>query len=246
MDRVLYLSMSGAKQTMLAQAASNNNLANANTTAFRSDFTDFMAMPVYGPGHPTRVYGMARHSATDQRPGVVQTTGRDLDVAIQGNGWFAVQAADGTEAYTRAGDLRIAAGGLLTNGAGQVMLGNGGPIVLPPADKIEIGVDGTISIVGVGQPASSLSVVDRLKLVDPGDREMEKGKDGLMRTKDGSAAPPAASVRLAVGSLESSNVNVVEALVQQITMARQYELQVKMMNTAADMDSATTQMMRVS
>jgi flagellar basal-body rod protein FlgF len=246
MDRVLYLSMSGAKQTMLAQAASNNNLANANTTAFRADFSDFRAMPVYGPGHPTRVYAMTERPASDMRPGVVQTTGRDLDMAIQGAGWFAVQAADGREAYTRAGDLRIAAGGLLTNGAGQVMLGNGGPIVLPPADKVEIGVDGTISIVGVGQPATSLTVIDRIKLVNPDTRAMVKGADGLMRMKDDSLAEPSGDVRLATGALESSNVNVVEALVQQIALARQYELQVKMMRAAGEIDAASTQMMKMA
>jgi flagellar basal-body rod protein FlgF len=231
---------------MLAQAASNNNLANANTTAFRADFSDFRAMPVYGPGHPTRVYAMAERSATDMRPGVLQTTGRDLDMAIQGPGWFAVQAGDGREAYTRAGDLRIATGGLLTNGAGQVVLGNGGPIVLPPADKIEVGVDGTISIVGVGQPANSLTVIDRIKLVNPDTRAMVKGDDGLMRMKDEGDVEPSAGVRLVAGALESSNVNVVEALVQQITLARQYELQVKMMRTAGENDSATTQMMKVA
>ncbi len=246
MDRMLYLSMSGAKQTMLAQAASNNNLANANTTAFRADYNQFRAMPVYGPGQPTRVYAMDERPATNLTPGVLQTTGRDLDMAIQGPGWFAVQAADGGEAYTRAGDLRIAAGGLVTNGAGQPMLGNGGPIVLPAADKVEIGVDGTISIVGVGQPATNLVVIDRMRLVNPDPSRLEKGSDGLMRLRDGGTAEPDSRVHLVAGALESSNVNVVEALVQQITLARQYELQVKMMRAAGENDAATTQMMKLS
>lgn len=246
MDRMLYLSMNGAKQTMLAQAAANNNLANANTTAFRADFSAFRAMPVYGPGEPTRVYAMTERPATDLTPGVLQTTGRDLDMAIQGSGWFAVQSADGGEAYTRAGDLRIAAGGLVTNGAGRPVLGNGGPIVLPPADKIEIGVDGTISIIAAGQPAASLTVIDRMKLVNPDASQLVKGDDGLMRLRDGGAPEADATVHLVAGALESSNVNVVDALVQQITLARQYELQVKMMRAAGENDAATTQMMKMS
>ena len=151
MDRMLYVAMSGAKQTMLAQGAISNNIANVNTTGFHQDFSAFRAMPVYGAGLPTRVYAMAERPATDFTPGMIQSTGRDLDLAINGEGWFAVQARDGSEAYTRAGDLHLAAGGVLTNGAGLPLLGNGGPIVIPAAEKIEIGVDGGVSIRPVGQ-----------------------------------------------------------------------------------------------
>jgi flagellar basal-body rod protein FlgF len=246
MDRMLYIAMSGAKQTMLAQAVVSNNLANANSTAFRADLTAFRAMPVYGEGAPTRVYAMAERPATDVAPGVIQTTGRELDMAIEGEGWFAVQARDGNEAYTRAGDLRIAAGGMLVTGAGHPVLGNGGPIVIPAAEKIEIGVDGTISIQPVGQAASALAVVDRIKLVRPDAGELVKGDDGLMRSRKGTPFDADASVSLTSGALESSNVNTVEALVQQITLARQFELQVKLMRTAAENDASTTQMMKLS
>jgi flagellar basal-body rod protein FlgF len=246
MDRMLYIAMSGAKQTMLAQAVVSNNLANANSTAFRADLAAFRAMPVYGEGAPTRVYAMAERAATDVAPGVIQSTGRELDMAIEGEGWFAVQARDGNEAYTRAGDLRIAAGGMLVTGAGHPVLGNGGPIVIPAAEKIEIGVDGTISIQPVGQAASALAVVDRIKLVRPDAAELVKGDDGLMRAQDGTPFDADANVSLTSGALETSNVNTVEALVQQITLARQFELQVKLMRTAAENDAATTQMMKLS
>ena len=246
MDRMLYVAMTGAKQTMLAQAAISNNIANVNTTAFHQDFSAFRAMPVYGAGLPTRVYAMAERPATDLTPGVIKSTGRDLDLAINGSGWFAVQARDGSEAYTRAGDLHFGAGGLLTNGTGLPLLGNGGPIVIPPAEKIEIGVDGSISIRPVGQAATNLAVVDRLRLVNPDVRQLVKGEDGLMRMKNGAVLEPDASVSVAAGALESSNVNPIEALVQQITLGRQFDLQIKMMKTAEENDAATTQMMKLT
>ncbi len=246
MDRMLYVAMSGAKQTMLAQGAISNNIANVNTTGFHQDFSAFRAMPVYGAGLPTRVYAMAERPATDFTPGVIQSTGRDLDLAIQGDGWFAVQARDGSEAYTRAGDLHLAAGGVLTNGAGLPLLGNGGPIVIPAAEKIEIGVDGGISIRPVGQSATNLAVVDRVRLVNPDARELVKGADGLMRMKSGAPVEPDAAVRVTAGAIESSNVNPVEALVQQITLGRQFDLQIRMMKTADENDTVTTQMMKLS
>ena len=246
MDRMLYIAMSGAKQTMLAQAAISNNIANVNTTAFHQDFTAFRAMPVYGAGLPTRVYAMAERPATDLTPGMIQSTGRDLDLAIQGDGWFAVQARDGTEAYTRAGDLHLGAGGVLTNGAGLPLLGNGGPIVIPPAEKIEIGVNGGISIRPVGQAATNLAVVDRIRLVNPNARDLVKGSDGLMRMKSGAPVEPDAGVRVTSGAIEASNVNPIEALVQQITLGRQFDLQIKLMKSAEENDASTTQMMRLS
>lgn len=246
MDRLLYVSMSGAKQVMLAQVTVSNNLANANTIGFRGDFNAFRAMPVYGPGEPTRVYAMAERPATDIAPGVMQSTGKDLDVAINGDGWIAVQARDGSEAYTRAGDLRVGGGGLLETGAGHPVLGNGGPIVLPAADKIEVAGDGTISIRASGQDATSITVADRLKLVKLDGKQLVKGEDGLMRQKDGKQAEPDASVTLLSGALESSNVNTIDALVQQIALGRQFELQVKMMKTAEENDKVATQMMSLS
>lgn len=246
MDRMLYVAMSGAKQTMLAQGAISNNIANVNTTAFHQDFTAFRAMPVYGAGLPARVYAMAERPGTDLTQGVIQSTGRDLDLAIQGDGWFAVQAHDGSEAYTRAGDLHLGAGGVLMNGAGLPLLGNGGPIVIPPAEKIEIGVDGGISIRPVGQAATNMAVVDRIRLVNPDARQLVKGTDGLMRMKSGAPVEPDAGVKVSSGAIEASNVNPIEALVQQITLGRQFDLQIKLMKTAEENDASTTQMMRLS
>ena len=244
MDRMLYIAMSGAKQTLLAQAANTHNLANATTTGFRADFEAFRSMPVFGDGQPSRVYAMAERPGVDLSVGTLVSTGRELDVAVEGEGWIAVQGADGQEAYTRAGDLRIGPNGQLVTGAGHAVLGNGGPIAVPPTEKFEIGVDGTITIRPTGQAATSLSVLDRIKLVNPPKAELVKGNDGLMRLKDGQAVPADANVRVATGSLEMSNVNAVESMVNMITLARNFEMQVRAMRTTQENDQAAAQLLR--
>lgn len=246
MDRMLYVAMSGAKQTMLAQASNSHNMANANTTGFRADLAAFRSMPVYGPGEPTRVYAMAERPGVDLNSGAINETGRDLDIAIKGEGWIAVQAQDGTEAYTRAGNLRVEEGGILRTAGGLSVLGNGGPIALPPAEKVEVGTDGTISIQGLGQTPNTLTVLDRIKLVNPEASQLVKGADGLMRLRNNVPAAADASVTVVSGALETSNVNTVEAMVNMISLARQYESQVKMMKAAEDTDNAATQLLSLS
>lgn len=246
MDRMLYLAMSGAKQTMLAQAAVSHNLANANTVGFRADLEAFRSMPVFGPGHPSRVFAMSERPDVDYRAGTVISTGNNLDVAINGDGWLAVQAQDGSEAYTRAGDLRIGSNGILETGAGHPVLGNGGPVAIPPHETLEIGSDGTISILPLGQDPNALADVDRLKLVNPDIKQLVKGEDGLFRLEDGSQAPADASVSLIRGSLESSNVNTVQAMVEMISLSRQFEMQIKAMRTVDENEQQTAQMMRLA
>ncbi len=246
MDRMLYVAMSGAKQTALAQAVNSNNLANANTSGFREDLAAFRSMPVFGPGAPTRVYAMTENPGVNLESGAIQATGRDLDMAVQGNGWIAVQAPDGQEAYTRAGNLRIESGGLLVTGSGYPVMGNRGPIAIPQAESLEIGVDGTITIRGIGEFANSLAVVDRIKLVNPDGAQLVKGKDGLLRLKDGYEADADASVRLVSGALETSNVNTVDAMVNMIALARQYEAQVKMMKAAGEMAAKSNELLSLT
>ncbi len=247
MDRMLYIAMNGASQVMQAQAVNANNLANVSTTGFKADLAQFRAMPVFGPGMPSRVYGMVERPASDLSSGTVIATGRELDMAVQGDGWIAVQAADGSEAYTRSGDLHISSAGLLVNGAGHPVLGaSGAPIAIPPNEKLDIGVDGTITIRPLGQQANVLAQVDRIKLVKPDNAEMVKGDDGLMRANSGAPLPPDATVRLAGGELESSNVNAVDSMVRIIELARQYETQVKLMNTAKEDDASSDRLMRLA
>ena len=192
MDKALYVAMSGARQLMLAQQGHANNLANVNTNGFRADFHQARSMPVFGEHHPSRVYAETERPATDFSMGSLVQTGRELDMAIQGAGFIAVQSADGSEAYTRDGSLAVDVDGTLKTSTGIPVIGEGGPIILPPADTITIGVDGTLSIVEVGQPPDALVAIDRVKLVNPDPATLEKGLDGLIRLKPPEeGAPPA-------------------------------------------------------
>lgn len=234
MDRLLYVAMSGAKQTLVSQAVNSHNLANLHTAGFRADLNQFRSMPVFGEGLPTRVYAMAERPGIDHTPGPIEFTGRELDVALRGDGWIAVQAPDGQEAYSRSGDLRISSHGLLETAAGYPVLGNAGPIAIPPAEKIEIGNDGTISVWPLGLPSDSLAEVDRIKLVNPAPKLMYKGSDGLVRLDGTTGAPADARVTLVSGALERSNVDAVDAMVSMISLARRFEMQIKMMQAAEE------------
>ena len=245
MDRMLYISMNAAQQTMLAQAANSNNLANVNTTGFRADFEQFRSMPVFGQGLPTRVYSMSERPQTDYQQGSVQSTGRELDVSVQGEGFIAVQGKDGREGYTRAGDLHITEAGQLVTGTGLAVMGEGGPIAIPPAEKVEIGADGTISIRPIGEQANALAILDRIKLVKPDLKNVFKDSDGLIRLRDGSNAPLDATITIASGTLESSNVNAVSALVNMIELQRQYEMQVKMMKSADENSASSARLLQM-
>ncbi len=246
MDKYLYLAMNGAAQAMLAQQNNANNLANVSTTGFKAALDHFQAKPVTGPGYLDRVYSNNEYAGADFRPGAVAGTGRDLDLAINGEGWFAVQADDGSTAFTRRGDLRIDPTGLLLNGANQVMLGEGGPITIPQFESLVIGRDGTISIRAAGQAASALVAVDRIRLVNPPQQQLYRGQDGLFRSRDAAAVPADASVSVTSGALEASNVNAVDAMVRMIDYARYYEQQVKLMKLASENDAASARLMRMS
>jgi len=247
MDRMLYLAMSGASHSMKAQAVNANNLANANTTSFRADLAAFQSVEVEGTGHNSRVYSVARENGVDLSHGPVITTGRELDVSINGDGWFALQTADGGEGFTRAGNLRLTSTGQLVTDRDQPVLGNSGlPILIPPSEKIEIATDGTVSARPVGQTVSTLVVIDRIKMVNPDPTTLQKGNDGVMRLNDGSISVADASVTLSSGTLESSNVNAVDSMVNMISLARQFEMDVKMMKTAEDNDRASAQLLKMS
>jgi len=246
MDRLLYVAMTGAQQTLWGQAANAHNLANATTPGFKADIVQARSMPLYGVGHPSRVYAMTERPGVDLRPGAIQKTGRDLDVAVDGEGWIAVQAPDGGEGYTRAGDLRLNTNGLLETGAGLLVLGNGGPIAIPPAQSLDIGADGTISIRPIGQDAKSLARVDRIKLVAPPLQDLYKDDDGLFRVQDGREAPADGRVRLVSGALEASNVNAVQAMVDMIALSRRFELQVKMMHAVDEAEAASSNVLRMA
>ncbi|WP_250625272.1 flagellar basal-body rod protein FlgF [Pinirhizobacter soli] len=233
MDHSIYVAMTGASQMMRAQDAVSHNLANASTTGFKSELTSFTSVPVLGDGEKTRINTVAYGLGNDMTQGALQSTGRTLDVAVRGPGFIAVQAPDGSEAYTRAGDLQLTADGTLTDAKGNPVIGGGGPITLANASKLQVGEDGTISAVPQGQGPETVSTLDRIKLVS-GDTAMVQGSDGLMHPADGNTAQADDTVRLATGTLEGSNVNASAELVKMISLSRQYEMAVKSIKTSED------------
>jgi flagellar basal-body rod protein FlgF len=246
MDRFLYIAMSGAKETLRAQTVNNHNLANASTTGFRASLDAFQTRAVAGSGYASRAYATDGSVGWDDTQGALLSTGRDLDIGIQGPGWIAVQGPDGREAYTRAGDLRVDPSGMMMNGAGHVVLGDGGPISVPPNTSLMVADDGTVSIVPIGQGPETTAIVGRIKLVNPPAGSLVRGEDGLFRTQDGIEAPSDATVRVASGVLESSNVNVANAMVKMIELSRQFDLQVKAMRTAEENASSAAQLLRAT
>nr|WP_249684338.1 MULTISPECIES: flagellar basal body rod protein FlgF [Pseudomonas] len=244
-DKMLYVAMTGASQNALAQKAHANNLANISTSGFQRDLEQARSMPVFGDSFPARAYAMTERPATDFSPGSMQETGRDLDIAIGGDGFIAVQAPDGSEAYVRTASLNIDGLGVLRAGNGMPVMGNGGPIAVPPEQKVEVGQDGTISIRAMGEGPRVMAEVDRIKLVNPDLKNMTKGLDGMIHTKNGQPAAADANVQVVSGFLESSNVNAVEEMTSVLALSRQFELHVKMMTTAKEGDEAMARVLQI-
>jgi len=244
MDRSVYVAMTGATQTMRAQDAISNNLSNASTMGFKSELNAFQSLPVMGDGQPTRVNAVAEGIGKDMAQGASMQTGRPLDLAVKGDGWIAVQAPDGSEGYTRAGNLKLTADGLLTDAAGHPVVGTSGPISLPDAGQISVGEDGTISSVPLGEGPNAIAALDRVKLVNPPSAALAQGTDGLMHLAGGGQADADPTVRVASGSLEGSNVNVSDELVKMIALSRQYDMQVKTIKSAEDNAQSATKLLQ--
>ena len=221
--------MTGARETSLAQANSSNNLANAKTTGFKADLAQFRAMPVYGDGHASRVFSMAERPGYNFESGGIMTTGRDLDIAVRDQGWFVVQDEQGEQRLTRRGDLKVSPNGALFNGNNLPVMGDGGPIAIPPFEKLDIAKDGTITIIPLGAEANAPAVIDRIMMVKPELSSLEKDTQGLFKSRDGEPFVADAAVTLESGVLESSNVSVVEELTNMINLSRRFEVQVKLM-----------------
>jgi flagellar basal-body rod protein FlgF len=238
MDRLIYLSMSGAKAAMQRQEVLANNLANVSTNGFRAELAAFRAVPVRGDGATTRAYALETTVGYSSAAGPVAATGRSLDVAMSGDAWLAVQGLDGTEAYTRAGALDVNAEGTLVTRNGLTVMGDGGPITLQPNSAVQVAADGSISAsVGNARP----TVVGKLKLVTP-EAPLQRGEDGLFRGADGDL-PADPNARLQDGALEGSNVSAVEAMVSMISAARQFEHQMKMMQTVERQEQSAAKLL---
>ncbi|MBX2858523.1 MAG: flagellar basal body rod protein FlgF [Cellvibrionaceae bacterium] len=248
MDKALYIAMSGAKQNMLSQTAHANNLANASTHGFKADFAQARSMPVfYGPGHPSRAFALSERPATNFNPGPMMETGRALDIAIEGDGFIAVQAPNGEEAYTRVGSLFVDSLGMVKTGNNLPVLGNGGPIALPPAATIEIAIDGSITVVPLEQGVEAVVLADRIKLVNPPLETLHKAEDGLFHRMEAEEDVVAdARIRVTSGFLEGSNVNAVHELTSVMQLSRQYEMQVKIMQAAKEESESSARLLQNS
>lgn len=246
MDRLIYTAMSGAKQILEQQATTSNNLANVSTSGFRAQLDTFRAVPVVGAQSQTRTYVVDSTVGTDFRAGAIQQTGRELDVAIQGKGWLAVERADGSEGYTRAGSLKINENGVLQTESGLNVLSDGGPITIPPDTRITIAKDGTISTVQSGTVPGSTIQLARMKLVNPDEANLTRSSDGLFVTKDGQPADADAAVSIVGGAIESSNVNVVDAMVNMISLSRQFELHMNMLKHAESNAAKATEFLALN
>ena len=243
MDKLLYVAMSGAKETLRAQAANNHNLANASTTGFKADLSAFQARAVSGPGYASRVYAQDNVVGWDSSVGSQQQTGNALDVSVNGTGFFAVQDSTGNEAYTRAGDLHVDPSGQLLTATGQPVLGDNGPISVPPYSSITVAKDGSISIVPLGSTAQTNAIVARIKLVNPPANTLQRGADGLFHSTSTDPVDADAATTVTPGTLESSNVNIASAMVNMIELARQFDMQIKAVHAADDNAQSATKLL---
>ncbi len=232
MDRLIYTAMTGAKHVMEQQSTTANNLANSTTTGFRAQIDAFRAVPVIGPGLPTRAFVVDSTVGADFAQGPLMESGRALDVAIQGKGWIALDMPDGTEAYTRSGSLKVNENGVLQSQSGINIVGDGGPITIPPDVNVTIAKDGTVSSVAAGSKPGQSTVIGRIKLVNPPEDTLVRGDDALFRVKGNGGAEADAGVSLVGGALEGSNVNVVDAMVNMISLSRQFEMHMSLLKKA--------------
>lgn len=244
MDKVIYIGMSGARHAQTAQQIHANNLANLNTSGFRADFSYAVTRQMPGEGNDSRYMVATAGGGSRLSPGTLSHTGRTLDVAINGSGWIAIEDENGEEAFTRAGHLRTGVDGNLLTETGLPVLGEGGPLVIPPYEQLDIGSDGSITIVPAGGAGAQPIEVGRIKLVNPESRFVAKSEDGLFRMTNGEEAQLDEAVQIKSGYLESSNVSAVAELVSMMSLSRQFEVQMKVMKTASEMASAGDRMMR--
>ncbi len=245
MDKLAYTAVNTMKSLMNRQTAVANNMANSNTVGFKADMVSAKAKYLNGPGHDSRAMAVERDMQADMNSGSITQTGRSLDVAMEGDAMIAVQAADGKEAYSRRGDFRIAASGAMVTGDGFPVLGEGGPITMPPAERVDIGADGTVFFVPQGGDPTQPQELDRIKLVSMTGSALSKGSDALFRAPDDGVLPIDDNARVVSGALEESNVNMTAALVDMIETSRAWETQAKMLRTAEELDESSASVMNM-
>jgi flagellar basal-body rod protein FlgF len=245
MDKIAYTSANAIQTLMKRQTTIANNMANSNTVGFKADMVSAEAKYLNGPGHDSRAVAMERDMQADMNGGTVTQTGRPLDIALEGDAMIAVQAADGKEAYSRRGDLRIAASGAMVTGDGFPVLDESGPITIPPSERVDIGADGSISYVPQGGDPTQPQELGRIKLVSTTGSAISKGPDTLFHVPNDGQLPVDENARVISGALEESNVNMTAALVDMIETSRAWETQVKLLRTAEELDESSASIMNM-
>lgn len=246
MDRLIYTALSGMQASMERQRVIASNMANAQTIGFRAELLDQRSVTIDGDALQVRAMDDAEVRGANMDGGEVTPTGNPLDIAIQGDALMAVQADDGSEAYTRRGDLSIAPTGLLVNGGGHPVLGETGPITVPPGGKAAIAPDGTVTMRDPAAPDQPPQEIGRIKLAGWHGSPIAKGLDGLFRVQGGGILPTDADATVLSGSLEQSNVKPTEVLVEMIDAQRLFAMRSKLIATARDCDEGGAQLMRLS
>ncbi len=246
MDKAAYVAMTGASATLQAQTAVSNNLANADTPGFKEALANTQALHIRGGVYPSRVDAMLTDAGFNDRPGSQQVTGNPLDISLKQDNWLAVQGRDGSEVYTRAGNLQLTPNGQLLAAGLPVLDDNGVPMAIPPAQSVEIGHDGTISIVPQGQGPESMAILGRMKIVEAGQKQLSRGLDGMMRNADpNTPLPRTLGSPVTSGVMEGSNVDAAGQLVHMIQLQRQFEMQVKVIKTADENAQTSNTLLRL-
>ena len=245
MDRMIWTAVSGMNASMARERMIASNMANAQTPGFRAEVMAATPTTLEGPSLEVRALTGAAVYGAAMDPGALVETGRALDVALTGDGLLSVQAADGTEAYTRRGDLSLSPAGVLTNGDGALVIGENGPISVPPGSNVSIGPDGAVLVRSASDPNAPPQQVERLKLAGWHGSRIAKGLDGLFRVQGDGVLPQDAEARLVSGALEQSNVQTSQVLVQMVEAQRLFDMRTKLVATAKELDEQGASLMRL-
>ncbi|MGB3470226.1 MAG: flagellar basal body rod protein FlgF [Erythrobacter sp.] len=244
MDRLIYTALTSMNAAMNRQRAVANNLANASTPGFRGEVFAVTSATLKDGSIEARALAKGNVRGADMTTARINTTGQPLDLAVQGDALLAYQSPEGGEYYSRRGDLRVTATGVLENGEGLAVLGvGGGPITVPQGFRISIGEDGSVLATDPAAPNVPAEAVDQIKLVSPEGTMLAKGIDSFLKVPGGGVLPPDPTARVTTGALEGSNVETAETLVDMIDAQRAFEQRARIIKTAGELDEASSRLM---
>lgn len=245
MDRLVYTAVSGMNASMMRERMTASNMANAQTIGFKAEVMQAQAVTLDGPQLDVRALNRSEVKGANMKEGAIIATGRPLDVAMTGNTMLAVQSVDGQEAYTRRGDLSVSNTGVVENGEGLPVLGETGPLMVPPGSTVSISQDGSVMVRDPSVPEQEPQKIDRLKLVSTAGSQLEKDLAGVFRVPGGGVLPVDDNAKVIPESVEQSNVNSSEVLVDMIESQRLFDLRTKLVSTAKELDEGSSKLMRL-